>query len=88
MTLYSCGEFTLLHCTALHCTAPHYTARNSLCDIALALTLFPRINDYLEGSLSEGKISKNLYDHLKGTVLHCGTILCNKKESAGMCEQR
>ena len=25
-----------------------------------------RINDYLEEGLAEGKISKNLYNHLKG----------------------
>ena len=91
-----------LYCTALHCTAQNCTALNcsallckpllsmtcnSLYYIALAFTIFSRINDYLEGSLSEGKISKNLYDHLKGTVLHCATVLCRRLESAGMCER-
>lgn len=31
--------------------------------------LILKINDYLEGSLSEGKISKNLYDHLKEALI-------------------
>merc|ERR1719430_1334506 len=31
--------------------------------------LILRINDYLEGSLKEGKISKNLYNHMKEALI-------------------
>merc|ERR1712127_1106580 len=31
--------------------------------------LILRINDYIEASLSEGKISRNLYDHLKEALI-------------------